>query len=131
MSTINERFREVREILDLSQDDFAKMANRTRSEIKNIEYNKTSPKEEVIKAVCSAHSINRVWLETGVGEPFQPKDKQSELKAIFSDVLSGRQSDKNAFIAAIAQLPDDVFEVLVPTWIQSAEEMKRRLKKEE
>jgi transcriptional regulator with XRE-family HTH domain len=131
MSTINERFREVREILKLSQDDFAALANRTRSEIKNIEYNKTSPKEEVIKSVCSAHSINRVWLETGVGDPLQPKDKQAELKAVFADVLSGRPSDKNAFIEAVAQLPDDVFPVLVKSWITAAEEMKQKLKKEE
>ena len=65
MSTINERFREVREFLNLSQDEFATKANRTRSEIKNIEYNKTSPKEEVIKAVCAAHNINRKYLELG------------------------------------------------------------------
>ena len=65
MSTINERFREVREFLNLSQDEFATKANRTRSEIKNIEYNKTSPKEEVIKAVCAAHNINRKFLELG------------------------------------------------------------------
>lgn len=65
MSTINARFREAREHLKLSQDDFASLANRTRSEIKNIEYNKTSPKEEVIKAVCSAHGISRRFLETG------------------------------------------------------------------
>lgn len=131
MSTINERFRKAREHLKLSQDDFASMANRTRSEIKNIEYNKTSPKEEVIKAVCSAHSIDRVWLETGVGEPFQPKDNLEELKSVFADVLSGRQSDKNAFIEAIARLPDDVFPVLVKSWISAAEEMKQRLNEKE
>lgn len=129
MSTINERFREVRELLKISQDDFAVSANRTRSEIKNIEYNKTSPKEEVIKAVCSAHGINRVWLETGVGDPFLPKTKNEELKAVFADVLSGRQSEKNAFIEAIAQLPDEVFPALVESWIAAAEEMKQRLKK--
>ena len=131
MSTINERFREVREFLNLSQDEFATKANRTRSEIKNIEYNKTSPKEEVIKAVCAAHSINRVWLETGVGEPFQPRDKRDELKAVFADVLSGRASDKNAFIEAVAQLPDDVFPVLVLSWIAAAEEMKQKIKEKE
>lgn len=129
MSTINERFREARERLDISQDNFAKKANRTRSEISNIEYNKTSPKEEVIKAVCSAHGINRVWLETGVGDPFLPKTKNEELKAVFADVLSGRQSEKNAFIEAIAQLPDEVFPALVESWIAAAEEMKQRLKK--
>ena len=65
MATINERFREVREYLNLTQTEFATMANRTRSEISNIEYNKTSPKEEVIKAVCAAHNINRKFLELG------------------------------------------------------------------
>ena len=65
MATINERFREVREYLNLTQTEFATMANRTRSEISNIEYNKTSPKEEVIKAVCAAHNINRKYLEHG------------------------------------------------------------------
>lgn len=65
MSTINERFREAREHLKLTQTEFATLANRTRSEISNIEYNKTSPKEEVIKAVCAAHGISRRFLETG------------------------------------------------------------------
>lgn len=65
MGTINERFREAREYLELSQEEFAQKANRTRSEIKNIEYNKTSPKEEVINAVCVAHRINRRFLEAG------------------------------------------------------------------
>lgn len=65
MGTINERFREAREYLELSQDKFADMANRTRSEIKNIEYNKTYPKVEVIRAVCAAHRINRRFLENG------------------------------------------------------------------
>lgn len=80
MSTINERFRKVREHLKLSQDDFATMANRTRSEIKNIEYNKTSPKEEVIKAVCSAHGISRRYLDNGELPMIVPeKDGESEL----------------------------------------------------
>ena len=72
MSTINERFRKVREHLKLSQTDFAAMANRTRSEISNIEYNKTSPKEEVIKAVCAAQGISRRYLETGEEPKLMP-----------------------------------------------------------
>ena len=65
-----------------------------------------------------------------MGEPFQPKDKREELKAVFADVLSGRQSEKNAFIEAMAQLPEDVFPVLVKSWIAAAEEMKQKLKSE-
>lgn len=80
MTTINERFREVREHLNLSQDEFATKANRTRSEIKNIEYNKTSPKEEVIKAVCAAHNINRKFLELGEEPKILPDtDEEAEF----------------------------------------------------
>lgn len=86
MSTINERFREVRELLDLSQDEFAAKANRTRSEIKNIEYNKTSPKEEVIKAVCAAHGINRKYLELGE-EPMLLPEMDESIDYI-SDLLN-------------------------------------------
>ena len=86
MSTINERFREVREALKLTQDDFAKLANRTRSEIKNIEYNKTSPKEEVIKAVCSAHKIHRKYLEAGELPMFVPQPEED--RAYINDLLS-------------------------------------------
>lgn len=127
MQTINDRFRFVREELNLSQTDFAEEIGRTRSEIKNIEYNKTVPKDGIIKNVCETYNVNRVWLETGVGEPFVPRDKRDELKAVFADVLSGRPSEKNAFIEALAQLPDDVFPVLVRSWIAAAEDMKRKL----
>ena len=131
MYSINERVRFLLKELGKSQDSFAKGIYRSRSEISNIVYDKVVVKEEIVTAICNAYSVNRVWLETGVGEPFQPKDKREELKAVFADVLSGRQSDKNAFIEAMAQLPDDVFPVLVRSWIAAAEDMKKKLKEKE
>lgn len=89
------------------------------------------PSDRTISDICRIFGVNRIWLETGVGDPFQPKDKREELKAVFADVLSGRQSEKNAFIEAVAQLPDDVFPVLVKSWIAAAEEMKQKLKETE
>ena len=73
METINERFRNARIALDLSQEKFAEAANRTRSEIKNIEYGKTAPTENIVKAVCSAHNINRRYLELGEEPMFLPE----------------------------------------------------------
>ena len=73
LETINERFRNVRNALGLSQEKFAEEANRTRSEIKNIEYEKTMPSESIIKAVCSAHGVNRRYLEHGEEPMFMPE----------------------------------------------------------
>lgn len=109
MDSINERFREVRKLLGKSQDAFATEANRTRSEISNIEYGKNAPKPEVISAVCSAHGIDRVWLETGVGEPFRPRSREDEIATALAQAMSCNESAKQRIIRAMAQLPDELF----------------------
>lgn len=125
MDAINERFREVRGLLSLSQDDFATAANRTRSEIKNIEYGKTSPKEEVIVSVCKAHNINPTWLRTGEGEPFNPPSRSEELAAIFEKVEIGDDA-KSRLIRAMARLPDEAF----PALLEAVKEIAKDLAEE-
>lgn len=125
---MKERIAEVRKAVGLSQAEMADQLGLSRNFISLMENGNRIPSDRTISDICREFGVNRVWLETGVGEPFQPKDKREELKAVFSDVLSGRQSEKNAFIEAIAQLPDDVFPVLVKSWIAAAEQMKEKLK---
>lgn len=110
MSSINERFREIRDLLNQSQEDFAKKADRTRSEIKNIEYGKTIPKPEVIQAICKAWGIDRTWLETGAGEPFKPVDRSEQIAAILGHAISHNDTARDRLIRAFSQLPDDMFE---------------------
>ena len=96
-----------------------------------IEKGSRAPSDRTVADICRVFRVNRVWLETGVGEPMEKQDKREELKAIFADVLSGRPTEKNAFIEAVAQLPDEVFPVLVKSWIAAAEEMKRIIAEKE
>lgn len=123
METINERFRKVRGSLKLSQEDFASAANRTRSEIKNIEYGKTSPKEEVIVSICKAHNINPVWLRTGVGEPFVPVSREDEITAVLSKAMLGNSSARDRIIRALAHLPEDAFPLIEQYLLQLAAEL--------
>ena len=132
---MNNRIKELRTKLlkerenkKYTQKDFADRLGLSENFVWQIEKGDRIPSDRTVSDICREFGVNRVWLETGVGEPFQPKDKREELKAVFSDVLSGRQSEKNAFIEAIAQLPDDVFPVLVKSWIAAAEQMKEKLK---
>ena len=128
---MKDRIFQIRKSANLNQTEFAEKLNLTKNYISLIENGNRVPSDRTISDICREFGVNRVWLETGVGEPFQPKDKREELKAVFSDVLSGRQSEKNAFIEALAQLPDDVFPVLVKSWIAAAEEMKQKIKEKE
>ena len=93
MSTINERFRQLREAKGLSQEDFAGGAHRTRSEIKNIEYGKTVPKEEVILSVCAAYNVNESWLRTGEGEMMRPVTRNEKIAAFMGDVMRSEDED--------------------------------------
>lgn len=134
---MNNRIKELRTKLlkerdnkKYTQKDFAERLGLSENFVWQIEKGDRIPSDRTIADICREFGANRVWLETGVGEPFQPKDKREELKAVFADVLSGRQSEKNAFLEAMAQLPDDVFPVLVKSWIAAAEEMKQKLKSE-
>lgn len=131
---MNNRIKELRTKLlkerdgkKYTQKEFADKLEMSENYIWMIEKGERVPADRTIGDICREFGVNRVWLETGVGDPFQPKDKREELKAVFADVLSGRPSEKNAFIEAMAQLPDDVFPVLVKSWIAAAEEMKWQL----
>lgn len=113
METINERFRQAREALRKSQDVFAQEAGRTRSEIKNIEYGKTMPKEEVVKSVCKTHGIDETWLRTGEGEMFLPKSRGEEIGQIVREAASVDPEDAVKFFQSLLDGMSDAEIVLM------------------
>lgn len=125
MSTINERFRQLREAKGLSQEDFASGAHRTRSEIKNIEYSKTTPKEEVILSVCAAYGVNESWLRTGEGEMLCPVSRDAEIAAFMGDVMRGESGDfRRRLVSVLARLDVSEWELLEKMARKLAEENK-------
>ena len=65
---MNERLREARKALGLTQTDFAKRIGVTNPTISQIENGKIALTERVVIAVCREFSINENWLRTGEGE---------------------------------------------------------------
>lgn len=110
MSNINERFREIRDDLEQTQEDFAKKAKRTRSEIKNIEYGKTTPKPEVIDAVCEAWGIRKEWLLTGELPKLKSLTRNAQLTKFVGDAM--RDADKidaqRILFALLDATPDEI-----------------------
>lgn len=101
METINERFRILRESIGLSQEEFAARAHRTRSEIKNIEYGKTTPKDEVIASVCQTYGIQEDWLRHGLEPMKAAKTKEEEIAELVGSALSGSSRLKKAVVKMI------------------------------
>lgn len=116
----------MREAKGLSQEDFAGGAHRTRSEIKNIEYGKTSPKEEVILSICSTYRVNETWLRTGEGEMFQPISRDEQIAAFMGDVMRGETPDfRRRLMAVLAKLDPAEWALLEKMAQKLAEENKK------
>lgn len=123
MNAINERFRKIREELEQTQEDFAQKASRTRSEIKNIEYGKTTPKPEVIKAICSAWGICEEWLSTGNGPKMQSRSRQEEITSFVNNAMSGaNKTDTQHILTALMDATPDEIEAIARFALRIAEQ---------
>ena len=123
MQTTNDRFRFILKETGLSQKDFADRIKRSRGEIANIVYDKVTPKGKIIEAVCDEFSVDRTWLETGVGEPFREKSDEEHIAEVLGGVLAGSEQSKARLIRAAANLPDELTDAAIQVIQQIAESL--------
>ena len=112
MSTINDRFRIVFKESGLSQKDFADCINRSRGEVANIIYDKTEPKDNIIKSVCEKFSIQEDWLRHGLEPMRAAKSKEEEIAELVGSALAGSNDFKRAVIRMICSRTDEELNVL-------------------
>ena len=67
---MNERLKELRDILELSQEEFGKRIGSARNTIANYEIGRRTPSNAVILSICREFRVNYYWLTEGVGEMF-------------------------------------------------------------
>lgn len=81
---MNERLKEVRKALNLSQEEFGKKLGVSRGVIVNMELSRAEIKPLFIEHLCSVFSVNKEWLFSGLGEMFIINDKNtSEAVQLF------------------------------------------------
>ena len=97
---MNERIKELRLKLGLSQDEFGRRLGVTRGAITNIELNKVEPKPLFIDLMCREFNVSETWLRTGDGEMFVSRSR--------SDAIA---QEVNRFMA---DHPDSFRERLIP-----------------
>lgn len=69
MESINERIKQIRILLHMSQEEFGKSIGLSKSGISNIEKGERGVRDTYINTICKEFNINMQWLRTGVGEP--------------------------------------------------------------
>lgn len=92
---MNDRIRELRKTLGLTQNEFAQKIGLKQNAISYMEKNGATVTEQNIKTISSQFNVNENWLRTGFGKIFLENDKKpkeffdifDELSPILQDYL--------------------------------------------
>lgn len=110
---INDRIKILRESSGLTQEAFGAKIGLSRSEVKNIEYKKTLPKENKIPLIVEKFGVNEKWLRDGEGEMLAPKSRNEELASFLSDVITDDDdSYRRRFIVMLSKLSAEEWALL-------------------
>jgi len=78
--TINQRVKELRQTLNLSQAKFAQAIAISNGYIAGIELENRKVNERIVKLICSTYNVSESWLKTGEGEIFdQAPDERLDM----------------------------------------------------
>lgn len=119
---MNERIKDLRKSLGLTQLEFGEQVGVKANTIGNYEIGLRTPSDAVIRAICREFNVNENWLRTGEGEMFNPQD---EKLAAFVGSLVADDSDlfKRRMVELLADLTPEEWKLL--------EKMAERLTKKE
>jgi transcriptional regulator with XRE-family HTH domain len=90
MSTEGKRVKEIREKLQLNQEEFAKLFGVSRSFITQVESGNKFLKRKYLSYLLETYNININYLLAGIGEPFltkEPISKDNELYKKFKEFM--------------------------------------------
>ncbi len=74
---MNERIKELRKALKLTQQEFADRLNIKRGAIANYEVGRNEPIDAVISLICKEFNVNEEWLRDGTGDMFRAEEENS------------------------------------------------------
>jgi transcriptional regulator with XRE-family HTH domain len=86
--SINQRIKQVREALELSQRNFSLILSASHGYIAGIETGIRKVNGRLIKLIVSEFGVNETWLTTGEGEMFtqNPDEKFTKLVGLFKEL---------------------------------------------
>lgn len=88
---------------------FAEKLNVSQAFVSQLCSGASKPSDRTIADICREFGVDRIWLETGVGEPFRPVDRNEQIAAILGRAIVNNDTARDRLIRAFCQLPDELF----------------------
>ena len=105
---INERIKELRKTLRLSQTAFGEKIGLGRGSIKGFDEKTTVPTSSQLRVICKEFNVNPDWLMHGTGEMFLERDSGDEIAEFLSSLLDDDDTSiRKRFILALSKFDGD------------------------
>ena len=110
--TENDRIKEARKSLGLTQDKFGERLGVGRSAISNIEAGSRGVTDQIRLSVCREFNGNEDWLRTGEGSMFVELDEDEEITKILGDILTDKPDFRRRLISVLSRMTPDEWALL-------------------
>lgn len=67
---MDNRVRQLRQFLNISQEEFGKRIGITKSSVSNFEKGTRNMSEQTMKSICREFNVSIAWLKEGIGDMF-------------------------------------------------------------
>jgi len=125
---MNERIKELRKRLNLTQQEFADRLSIKRGAVANYEVGRNTPSDSVIALICREFNVSERWLREGEGDMFLPQDDADELMALAGRFLGSNPTETQLrFARAVFTMTPQELELIT----RKARELLGETKKED
>lgn len=100
MNNLANRIKYLREVLNLTQSDFANKIGISRGALANIERG-LQTKEPVLKSICNEFKVNLNWLKTGEGDIWESEEEE------FDNFLSKLDNYSQAILKMVLEMSEE------------------------
>lgn len=123
---MNNRIRDVRKTLSMTQDQFASALNLSKNFVWMIEKGEREPSDRTIKDICREYKVNETWLLTGNGEMFDPLTEEQEIAQILASVVKDDDFFLRELIKMVHNLSPNTIHELTDSLIELGENLKKK-----
>ena len=125
MDAINERIGKCIEELGIKKTHFANRLNVSQAFISQLTKGASSTSDRTIAYICREFNVNETCLRTGEGEMFVQMSRTDEISAFVGSILRGEPDFRQKFIAVLARMTPDEWQILERKVLELSEEIKK------
>ena len=105
--SVGSRIKELRNSLDLTQQEFADRLKITRGAVSNWDLGHSVPSDAAVSLICREFNVREAWLRDGTGEMLEQLTEDEDRARFFGDLSKESASPEVlAFIDALRKTPE-------------------------